>query len=500
MQDSHQPPIGEAEQENLSLHQQTSHKAREAPVGTYSPPYLSPLRPSYTHHPKPSMGLRKIRIEYWEGVKILVLRDDNLPRTYEEFAFTVCAKVPAIRAAAEQFVLRLRWKDPEQPDRMVHLDDDDDLELLYESGNIAVVMVELEETSEETVEQLWTKERIALVKDAMNARQAEQRQGARAHQQAQFDQPKQTFAFTEVSSISERSYNGSNPYLPSAYQPFDGSADSVRSSNSSSPMSNMNPPPYPDSHKRGLSDVTLSDAMGHLSLKERLTNLIAEPAFLDASLTGGAAVQVVSVAISGREFKFPLEFKNAMTATNAELMGVLGKPLWIGQRSWGYKRLKFDEDDMTITYMPRKSSTRAKFQSDTEYHFTIFFDSRPLFRAAMENYSDKIETLTLEDFRPTFVSPISIVRDIGNDRMPITTEWACISPPVELLVENAKAGGRYHCVYVVKDARNPVLSESGRIRLQTWLKTQLIAGAWTSGGKPDSFGFGAHSNGVVHLA
>ncbi|KAJ3341369.1 hypothetical protein HDU93_005005 [Gonapodya sp. JEL0774] len=417
------------------------------------------------------MGLKKIRIEYWEGIKIMVFRAEKLPSTYEEFAYMICTKIPAVRAAAEQFVLRLKWREPESVQN-VHLDDDDDLAVLFESGDTAVVLVELEEVTEDSADQLWSKERLASFRESLNT--------SLNTSQQQFNEkelppkPVNPPSLPRIPQIEIAAPPGFSP---------DGTVVSFRS-HEGSPLAQPTAPKVSFSESSLKAYSAYSEGSNgsidrqQLTVKDRLANLISDPSMEESRSTWSGDHEVVSMVIARREFKFYLDWKSSASSSNAELMGVLGKPLWIGQRSWGYKKLETNREDMSITYHARKSSLRERFQRDTEYVFTILFDDASVFRSATEKYADKIDTLTHEDFRPFFVTPISVIHDNGNDRVPINTDWVCIQPPVELVVENPKAGGQYHCIYVVKDSRTASLSSSCRSRLHRWLKAQILAGSW----------------------
>ncbi|KAJ3341440.1 hypothetical protein HDU93_004841 [Gonapodya sp. JEL0774] len=387
--------------------------------------------------------------------------------------------------AAEKFVIRCKWKD--EGSHLVHLDDDDDLELLFETLETAVVIIELEEVglrweinvlviqpewvfgcgrSATTLEVFFgvkvdsRTSRIPMLKIAEKGKGLDTAQLPRVH--------------TLVMLLHLRHLGGLTVF------PTDATLAERRGSSSI----DRNPHSNSSSIDRYQHSNSKEDGRYPAPLKDRLATIISDHPAFEARPQPQAprsiidSNQYLSIKIGSREFSFPLEWQNSKTSSRSDLMGILGKPQWIGQRSWGYKKVGCDEDNMTMTYGARASSIRDKFRKDTEYNFTIMFDGRPMYRAAEENYPAKLETLTPDDFFEGFIKTISEVRDIGNDHLSIATEWACITPPFEAFAENAKVGGKYHCLYLVRDARSAVLTEGGNTRLQNWIKTQMSSGVW----------------------
>ncbi|KAJ3341372.1 hypothetical protein HDU93_005008 [Gonapodya sp. JEL0774] len=419
------------------------------------------------------MGLKKLRIEYWGGVKIVVLRSETLPQTYDEFFYLLSSKMPPIASAAEQYVVRLKYKD-QDGSVAVHLDDDDDLAVMYESSETNVINIELEEVTEATRDRLWNKARFDDARE-MAAAASAAAPGAR-------DSP------SRRSQSSGSNIVAAAPVMdqwPSNHRQSL-SISRSNSSNYSDPYQ-VNAPPIaaaavPPSHQH--QHLSQPD-MGGFHPRSQMPQMPQMPppyiahsnpllkevgATQPHDVMQAAKSETLVVVAAAREYKFPIVWKVAERTTSEDLMGPLGRPDWAIQRSWGYKKIKHEEPTMTIQYAPRKFSLRSKSGGDTHFVFTIMFDSHPLFTAAVSRYQPKFDALSAAQFRMLLVDPISTS---------VSTEWACIQPPVAFVSDNSKLGGEYHVLFVVKDSSRD-MSESTRTRMQSWLKGQMIAGSWAT--------------------
>ncbi|KAJ3337521.1 ATP-binding cassette, sub-B (MDR TAP), member 4 [Gonapodya sp. JEL0774] len=436
------------------------------------------------------MAIKRLRLDYWEGVKLVVLRDGSFPQTYNEFCIFIFSKIPAVEQAAQKYILRLSYKDAADK-KLIHLDDDDDLLLMYEvtATDISVVKIELEEVTEATGHLLWSKERIERERTIANNRKP-------------VDPPARTPADAppslsrSVSTISSNSTGHGPQSLPSPPASASMSTLSYNGSSYMAPHEPMTPPPSAspapgqrfasystDRHPRKMTSYSERDMSSYQlpGFQEpnqyQLNDVISQHSTLKSNSSQGssgghAAPQqqqqsdTITVYVGQRELIFPLTWRNHKTGTLEDMMGVLGRPKWASQRGWGYKRSKFDEAVMSITYGPRKGSMRSKFQADAVYVFTILYDSNQIFRGALENCPVKLESMNPPDFRVNFVNSMIGQRSLV-DGQPLVCDWACIFAPAEFVPESSKGGKEYHVLYVVKDSK-VALSDSCMRRVEAW--------------------------------
>ncbi|KAJ3341357.1 Presenilin-1 [Gonapodya sp. JEL0774] len=96
------------------------------------------------------MELKKLRVEYWDGIKIVILRENTLPQSYQEFIALLYGKIPPLESAASRYGLRMRYREYTDVRPIgFALESDDDLEAMYQSGESFIITVELEEPESE---------------------------------------------------------------------------------------------------------------------------------------------------------------------------------------------------------------------------------------------------------------------------------------------------------------------------------------------------------------
>ncbi|KAJ3341362.1 hypothetical protein HDU93_004998 [Gonapodya sp. JEL0774] len=421
------------------------------------------------------MGLKKLRVEYWDGIKIVVLRDGTLPQTYDDFVGLLCTKIPQIESAAQQYVLRLQYRDADTR-AGVHLEEDDDLAVMYETGDSFILNVELEEVRNHRGIK-WAGQSQKSTQDNHLDLREPVRSSVVSSQSAQGMQmrqaPRGPNGLPQLSiapAAEKRTYQAGAPPSP---------PHSVTTMTQSGHLSNGSQSNYGGS---GTLYSTASTPIGTATPSVNSGSQgVVRPSQIAAGIitesAGPKNTEPIVVTVAGKEYVFPLVWMNAARQGTEQVMGVLGKPEWAAQRSWGYKHVKYTDMDFMIVYGPRESSYK-KLKGASQFMFTMFFNSRPLFQSALNKYHRKFNTLTPADFKTFLIDPVSQVKKMDLSIETVATEWAFIQPPASIQMESASAGGEYHCCYLIKDARTD-LTDLARKRVESWIVTALgDGGCW----------------------
>ncbi|KXS13162.1 hypothetical protein M427DRAFT_58878 [Gonapodya prolifera JEL478] len=535
---------------------------------------------------------KKLRVHYWDGIKIIALRD-SFPETYDSFVHLLLVRIPAVARTAATYVVRLQYQD--KSGQSVVLEDDNDLVTMWgESGDTVEVMLELREASIATRNLLWPEHRIKSFQPrffttsstlpsapppkeppaeapppiSLNPHQLSselslravlgQNQNWSAEGMSQLAnklsvlamqrsnserrtltssrtdpciagqlssgstavsrRPSMSTLTSPVSVSSGSSQIGSSFPSPNITLFSDGAshmsdldAFSLHSGTSSQRYGSesMLNASYAPSHSRQNSyegqyrldhsrQASLNgDMSSYVSAASRQSSLDVQrfphshsrqPSIHESSNSSipssdnGEASTHFKIRIFDQEHHFPLSWRNSASSSPQELMGVLAKPEWATQRYLGYKLTKTDTNRLLLSYAPRKSSLRAAFKSDTQFSFTIIFERPHLFQVAVRSYPPKLDSLNFSDFQKQLVLSLTQASSTGtaNDSLrALSTDWAFLSPPTEIVTANAKGGVMYHCVFLVKDSRSKNLSTECTLRLQSYLKAIMIDGEWT---------------------
>ncbi|KAJ3318343.1 hypothetical protein HDU93_003904, partial [Gonapodya sp. JEL0774] len=75
------------------------------------------------------MAPRTLKIQHWEGTKMLMLRDGNIPDTFDEFQALLASKVTVLSGLTRKGQLRFTYT-VDGGNEPVDLEDDDDLEVM----------------------------------------------------------------------------------------------------------------------------------------------------------------------------------------------------------------------------------------------------------------------------------------------------------------------------------------------------------------------------------
>ncbi|KAJ3340786.1 hypothetical protein HDU93_006274 [Gonapodya sp. JEL0774] len=169
--------------------------------------------------------------------------------------------------------------------------------------------------------------------------------------------------------------------------------------------------------------------------------LIAEPEQVEEKYTDKLRVEV-----DGFVRDVELIWRTDDTMFTAEdLMGEFAKDNWARHRSWGYKLARKDEDSLSVTFVPRKRSLKTQDSAGmSKIKITFFCNSVTLYRSAITNFPRKVESISVREFRSSFIRPIrSLIKRTDGTYTTSTTHWGCFVLP---------RGGDPHIAYVVKDA------------------------------------------------
>ncbi|KAJ3341368.1 hypothetical protein HDU93_005004 [Gonapodya sp. JEL0774] len=390
--------------------------------------------------------------------------------------------------AGRRAVLTLRWvENPEKgvmQGKGVHIDDDDDLSLLWESGQqYIVISVELRQPDIRNSHRLITDEFMAKMRAAADARAkavdnaanggtavpasayAQSTSAPRDPGQAATSQTPQT-----PNPSQERDWDPDHP--AKAHRALEGLRARIVEMQQHEHVQQLEQQRYEPGGNRlnsGNSNVGSAGAWGEGQATSTAYSQPQDPHSVDYF-----NVRAPSVGGGAREYTFPLEWRHG-TADKTELvMGMFGKPEWAGQRAWGYKQTEMPDtkgSELSVTYAPRLSSSRMALEGETFCSFTIFFNTRPLAQLALSNLPRKLPSLTPTVFRSSFILPLST--------RGIVTEWACVCPPPDLVPADPRGGGEMRLVYVVKDSRDGVGELCGR-EVGGWLSRAVAEGVWAS--------------------
>ncbi|KXS11569.1 hypothetical protein M427DRAFT_60582 [Gonapodya prolifera JEL478] len=225
------------------------------------------------------------------------------------------------------------------------------------------------------------------------------------------------------------------------------------------------------------------NGVGQMQQQQQPAMNLTRPSNIAAGIISEAPgpknAEPIVVTVAGKEYVFPLVWKNASRDGTEEVMGILGKNEWSAQRNWGYKHVKYTDMDFMISYGPRESSFK-KLKGASLFSFTMFFNTRPIFQSALNKYHRKFNSLSPADFKMYLIDPISQVKKMDLSQEIVVTDWACIQPPAVVQVESAMGSGEYHCLYLIKDAKND-MTDLCRKRVETWIVKALEdGGTWSA--------------------
>ncbi|KAJ3341371.1 hypothetical protein HDU93_005007 [Gonapodya sp. JEL0774] len=114
-------------------------------------------------------GPKRLRVEYWDRVKHLLLKEGGYPATLDEFVVLLCSKVEVIENAALQYVLVLKYL-ASDGHTVLEMTDDEDLRAMYSSNaETCVVFVDLREVTIENQHKLWTHDKLNRVRGSSSA-------------------------------------------------------------------------------------------------------------------------------------------------------------------------------------------------------------------------------------------------------------------------------------------------------------------------------------------
>ncbi|KXS14811.1 hypothetical protein M427DRAFT_135504 [Gonapodya prolifera JEL478] len=185
----------------------------------------------------------------------------------------------------------------------------------------------------------------------------------------------------------------------------------------------------------------------------------------------------VSTADGGFSYRFNLDWKSSKTASMEEIMGTVGGPGWVIQRSWGYKLSRHDPRSMYFKYEARNRSLRELEHEVPMFSFTIFLFSTSLF-TSMEHLSYKVPSLHPDIFRTHILVPLSTVLHRFKWSELIETEWAVIEPPPEFWTP----GMDLHVAYVVRDPADNERGDTTMRRMKAevskWIDQNMRMGDW----------------------
>ncbi|KXS12446.1 hypothetical protein M427DRAFT_59587 [Gonapodya prolifera JEL478] len=429
------------------------------------------------------MVLRKVRVEFWDGIKVLVLRDATLPRTYDEFVALLCLKIPQIEVAAQSYVLRLDYHEHSDVRGAILLQEDDDLLVMYEAGESLVLNVQLEEVTDRTRHLLVTPEFIAYYQHVI----LPSLQQPPLAPNADPAPPPPTLLNTP--SLGPVSVGPRRHSIPVAQQQVTDTSEPLSRFGSLSRSGSTRAP----------SNTSSNAGSAHFVPFQALTPTAITPSSSFASgaahdsavsdcqsdMTGVSSVDSISVPTLGATHTFQLAWTTPSKQTISHVMGALGTVEWEAQRGWGYKQVRYAETDLTISYAPRESSLKNA-RMGTRYTFTIIFSSRPLFDTALHKYPRKLASLTPSDFLSAFIAPLATVVLGPGGAVQMDTEWAVLSPPAgrkqgQGAGGNPRGGGEYHCCYAVKETGRE--AETVTKRVEAWVRAALgEKGCWGPAG------------------
>ncbi|KXS22025.1 hypothetical protein M427DRAFT_162284 [Gonapodya prolifera JEL478] len=220
-------------------------------------------------------------------------------------------------------------------------------------------------------------------------------------------------------------------------------------------------PPRPQSLNSYGSASTYS--MGSLSGRKRIprgrpgmvpTGMSLPPTTAQAAEPEAAQEEeketdMLKVDVDGRPVGVLLEWKkDDTTYTTEELMGEFGREDWGRYRNWGFKMARKDEDSLSVTFIPRKRSLKTPEASGMDrLKITFFCNNVTLYRSAITNFPRKVESISVKEFRSSFIRPIrSLIRRNDGTYTTNTTQWA------SFLLPRDQSHGDMHIAYVVKDS------------------------------------------------
>ncbi|KAJ3332489.1 hypothetical protein HDU93_009061, partial [Gonapodya sp. JEL0774] len=394
-----------------------------------------------------------MRINYVGGTKILALKSDGLPRSFDAFQDLIVSKVAALEST-DKALLKFTYLDI---DGVTNIDVEDD-------GDVGFMLESLE-TSDSVVVNVSDPGALILADSHLQ----NFRQPVRA--------PPSPASTDAASSLHSQSQSSDTPPRRQ-----DSLLSLARSSSASSPTGTGTQGIHTTSVPLNIPIAATNEYRSNRNEPDEidigvgdgiLVTLIRDDYWAHALLAAASTENTdrIRVAIGGKEHVWSLSWRNERLVGVDQLLGALGTSEWSVQRGWGYKQIQNDPAYWYLKYVPREQDVK-KHPESGYVQFTIFYNDKTLFTAANSKLREKVDNLSNPRFFEEFLERLRSHKDTKN----VVTEWACIEPPAAYVGPHAGKGD-LHVAFVVKQQWD-ILSGKTAKTISAWVQRQLVSGDW----------------------